>query len=355
MKITRIEIKPVRMPLNHSYTIAYETVHEATNVFVRLETDRGLSGYGCAAPDAAITGETSESVCRAMQDTAAPLLRGADPLRHVRLLETLRRPLRAQPAALAGLDMAIHDLLGKTAGLPLWRLLGGFRDCIATSVTIGILPVEATVASAREWVKRGFHCIKIKGGLNADEDVERVLKVRETVGPDIELRFDANQGFSVEESLRFVKNASKAHLELIEQPTPKGQADLLGRVTREVPLPVMADESLMDLRDAFRLARRDLVDMVNIKLMKVGGIDEALQINSVARAAGLEVMIGCMDEAALSIAAGLHFALARPNVVYADLDGHIELQQDPSSGAVEIRDGVLYPTNEPGLGFDVSF
>jgi L-alanine-DL-glutamate epimerase-like enolase superfamily enzyme len=250
--------------------------------------------------------------------------------------------------------MALFDILGKASNLPLWRLLGGFRDRIKTSITIGILGEEETVEKALEWVSQGFKCLKLKGGIDVESDIRRVMKVREAVGQGIELRFDANQGFSVDESLRFVKETKRARLELIEQPTPKGQPGLLGRVTNTVSIPVMADESLMTLRDAFRIAHRGLADMVNVKLMKVGGISEALQINAVARSAGLEVMVGCMDEAALAIAAGLHFALARPNVVYADLDGHLGLHDDPSSGTVILRNGALFPKNRPGLGFEFS-
>ena len=352
MKITKVEAWRVSMPLAEPYTIAYERVHEATNVFLRVETNQGINGYGCAAPDEQITGETADSVLSAIEDVVKPAISNSDPLRPAMLIERLKPPLGGQSSVLAGLDMTLFDILGKASNLPLWRLLGGFRDRMKTSVTIGILPPKETVERARDWVARGFKCLKIKGGINVESDVERVLKVRESVGKDIELRFDANQGFSVEDSLSFVEQTRKAHLELIEQPTSKGQPDLLGRVTSSVPIPIMADESLMTLRDAFRIARRDLADMVNVKLMKVGGISEALQINAVARSARLEVMVGCMDEAALAIAAGLHFALARPNVVYADLDGHLGLVGDPSDGAVILRNGILFPTNSPGLGFD---
>jgi L-alanine-DL-glutamate epimerase-like enolase superfamily enzyme len=352
MKISKIEFWPVSMRLDEPYTIAYETVSEASNVFLRLETSRDISGYGCAAPDKQVTGETVDSVLRAMSDVVLPGVKGSDPLRPAMILERLRPHLQRQPSVLAAVDMALWDILGKAARLPLWRLLGGYRDRIRTSVTIGIMPEKETVAKALEWVKRGFRSLKLKGGVDAGPDVIRVLKVREAVGKDVELRFDANQGYSVSDSLRFVSETRRARLELIEQPTPKGQPDLLGRVTSGVPIPVMADESLMTLRDAFRIARRNLADMVNVKLMKVGGISDALQINAVARSAGLEVMVGCLDEAALAISAGLHFALARPNVLYADLDGHIGLIGDPSEGAVILRNGTLFPKDKPGLGLE---
>jgi L-alanine-DL-glutamate epimerase-like enolase superfamily enzyme len=352
MKITHIEAWEVKMLLREPYTIAYETISSTENVFLRIETDKGITGHGCAAPDLQITGETTETVLKACEAIITPNLMGVDPLRIAFQMSKIQKPLKTRPSASAMVDMALYDILGKTAGLPVYKLLGGFRTSIKTSITIGILPVKETVQKAEACIQQGFKSLKIKGGRDVEADIERIIKVREAVGKAIEIRFDANQGYTLEDSLHFFKATRSAKLELIEQPTPRGKPNLLGRVTQNVPIPIMADESLMNLRDAFRLARRELVDMVNIKLMKCGGISEALHINAVARAASLEVMVGCMDEAALGIAAGLHFALARPNVLYADLDGHLDLIDDPSAGTVILKNGILYPKPTPGLGFE---
>lgn len=353
MKITSVESWPVEMRLVVPYQIAYETVDTATNVFLRLTTDEGTTGFGCAAPDEQVTGESPQSVLQRLQDVVEPAVRGTDPFRSAMLLELLRGGLKGHPSAKAALDMALFDLLGRKAGLPVWKLLGGYRESIRTSVTVGILPERETVERARDWVRRGFQILKLKGGADVEGDVARTIRVREAVGEAVELRFDANQGFTVEEAIRYVDGTRGARVTMLEQPTPKTEPALLAHVSRRVHLPVMADESLMTLPDAFQLAKHEQADMVNVKLMKVGGISEALQINAVARAAGLEVMVGCMDESALAIAAGLHFALARPNVEYADLDGHLDLAGDPAADAVRIDHGVLYPRDEPGFGIDV--
>lgn len=351
MKIVKFEFYPITMKLKESYTIAYESVDKTSNMFCKLITDQNIVGIGVAAPDSEVTGESIDTVEEVCNRVIEPFIKGKDPLRIAKIMTDLRTLLPKHPSALAMIDIALYDILGKKSGLPVYKMLGGFRTKIATSITVGILPLNETLKRCNSFLSEGFRVLKIKGGLSVDEDIEKIIKIREAVGKNIALRFDANQGYTVEQSRQFVKETQNAKLELIEQPTPRDELELLGKVTDSVSIPVMADESLMNLRDVFKLAKNELVDTINIKLMKVGGIFEALHINSVAKAANLEAMIGCMDEAALGIAAGLHFALARPNVEYADLDGHLDLIDDPTSGAVILKEGYLYPTGKPGLGF----
>ncbi|MEZ5197561.1 MAG: dipeptide epimerase [Bacteroidales bacterium] len=352
MRITGIEFWKVKMKLAVPYTIAYDTFDSAINVFIRLKTNFGIVGIGCGAPAPEVTGETEKDVLEKTAHVVEPLLKNADPLRLSFLIEKLKPELKNYPATQAMVDSALWDIMAKKADIPLYKLLGGFRDRMKTSITIGIMPVAETVENAKDFIRQGFKVLKIKGGINVDEDIERLVKTRDAVGKSIEIRFDANQGYSVDESIRFVKETQNVRVELLEQPTPYDELDKMAQVTTKTTIPIMADESLQSLRDVFNIARRNQADMINIKIMKVGGVSEAMHINSVARSAGLEAMVGCMDESALGISAGLAFALSRPNVIYADLDGHLDLIGDPAEGAVILKDGFLYPSSKPGLGID---
>jgi len=351
MKITKIECWPEKLRLSEPYTIAYETISSFENIFLRAESDKGLIAVGCSAPDKTLTGETTDIVLEKFNSVIEPHLRNCDPFRYIQVLESLRELLKGCPSSMAMVDMMLYDLLAKTADIPLFKLLGGYRDSIPTSITIGIMPVEETIAKGVELINKGFRVIKVKGGKNVSEDIERILKLRETLGEQVSLRFDANQGYTVSDAVKFMSSTRKAGIELFEQPTPRNNYEWLGIVTKKTDVPVIADESLTNLKDAFRITRDDLTDMINIKLMKVGGITEALHINSAAKAAGFEAMVGCTDECELGISAGLHFALSRPNIIYADLDGHIGIISDPTAGTVMIKEGIIYPNQEPGLGF----
>ncbi len=337
--------------LREPYSITYETVERVDNVFMHITTREGYTGWGCAAPVKSITGESAEDVLDCFAGTIEPLIKGEDIFRYAYIMENLRKELHDMPSALAMVDMALHDILSQKAGVPLYKLLGSYHLSMPTSITIGIMPLGAALDCARKHVKRGFKILKIKGGNNVSEDIEKINRIRETVGRQIRIRFDANQGYSVEDSMKFVKGTSRAGIELFEQPTPKSQLKLLAQVTSKVPVPVMADESLLSLKDVFHLSKDHCIDLINIKLMKTGGILEGMHINSVAKAAGIYAMVGCMDESALAIAAGLHFALSRPNVKYADLDGHLDIVNDPFEGMLNIEDGILIPPESTGLGW----
>ena len=350
MKITRVSYERLDLALSVPYTIAYETVSHVSNFILKLETDTALVGYGCAAPDLEVTGESAEMVEKSIQEHVLPLLKGSSPFMYTTLLEELKEVCPDSSSLVAMADMALLDLMAKKADVPLYHFIGGYRKSIATSITIGIMGLDETLAMAREFSGRGFNILKIKGGLMLEEDIAKMIRLREEF-PNIFLRFDGNQGYNVEESIAFVKATEKVGIQIFEQPTKTKNNQKLGEVTHAVGVPVMADESLKTLDDAFRLAQKEQIDMVNIKLMKVGGIMEGMHINSVAKSAGLEAMVGCLDECALGISAGLHFALSRPNIHFADLDGHLDLLNDPFQGLFELKDGILYPSQVPGLGY----
>ena len=351
MKINTLHGQVRHLKLKEPYSIAYESVESCESVFIRLQTDGGMTGFGYAAPDLEVTGETAEEVYQAFTSIIEPLLKGCDVFRYAWIMESLKESLPRHPSARAMVDMALYDLVAQKAGVPLFQLLGGYRKKIATSITIGILPLQMTLDHAEDYIKKGFKILKIKGGRQVEDDIEKIIRIRELGGKDICIRFDANQGYSLDDSIRFMKETAAADVELLEQPTHREDLELLKKVTQRASIPVMADESLLSLSDVFELSKHNSSDLINIKLMKTGGIMEALHINSVARAAGIRAMVGCMDESALGIAAALHFTLSRPNVEYADLDGHLDVVDDPFEGLLNIKEGIIYPPEVPGLGW----
>ena len=350
MKIDSVEIFLIDLGLPEAYQISYSKFDKAENVLIRISSGN-LDGWGCAAPDPQVTGEYPEAIYKEALIQKTFLL-NKDPFRRAKIVSDLKKRTPGLYSLWAAVDMALWDLLGKKAGIPVWKILGGYRERIKTSVTINICNMDETLKRAKAFCEDDFTILKIKGGLDVEQDIARITELRKALNKTIQIRFDANQGYSLEEALYFLKKSQELDIELFEQPTHMGRPEQLGVVTRGSSTPVMADESLISLLDAFHLVKKGLIDLMNIKIMKVGGLSEAIQIDAVARSAGVEVMVGCMDEAALGIAAGLHFALSRKNIRYADLDGHFDLLSDPTKGCIKLHKGYLYPNKVAGFGWE---
>jgi L-alanine-DL-glutamate epimerase-like enolase superfamily enzyme len=353
MIITRIDLFPKTFQLKNPYTIAYDSIATAKNLIVRIETQNGFIGWGNAAPDPHVTGETIEMTAKILATKLVPAIVGREARATAEICAILQREAPQAPAARAAIDMAVYDLFGQYVKLPLYQLLGWARPQILTSITIGITTIEESVRLAREFVRAGFLILKIKTGLDWQEDVERVKAIRAAVGSSIALRVDANQGYTAQQAVEFSRRVENCRIEFIEQPVPAKNLAALKSVRELSKIPIMADESVLSANDVLHLAANGIVGMVNLKLMKTGGMANTMQAAAVAATGKLPVMLGCNDESRISIAAAVHLACALPGVQYADLDGAFDIIDDVASGGFELRDGFLIPSDKPGLGVEV--
>jgi len=353
MKILSVEIYKADIRLVAPFRIALGETTVANNVLIKINTDEGLYGVGEASPFTPIVGETQATDLAAAKDLGR-LLIGKDPLDIENRLRELRSYLVHNPTVRSAFDMALYDLLGKAAGLPLYAVLAGGKRTILTDRTVGIDTAEKMAKEALAFKKRGFPAVKVKLGTTPEEDIERIRRIREALGPKIPLRIDANQGWDYVSAIQALKAVEDQSIQYCEQPVPAWDFESLRKVSTSTTIPIMADESLFDEHDAFRLLSMEACDYLNIKLSKAGGIHTALKINAVAEAAGVRCMMGCMSETRLALTAAAHVVSARPNIRFADLDSADMLSADPVVGGMTYGEGgtVTLP-DTPGHGADI--
>ena len=352
MRIRCIETWALAMPLTRPYTIAFKTFRDVEIAAVQIETDTGLVGLGTASPVAEVTGETIAACTAVLQsETDGPII-GKDTADVAWDRDEQMTPRMCKtPAALAALNMAAFDLAAQAAGRPLVDLFGRKHGALATSITIGIKPLDETLAEAEEYLGRGFRILKVKTGHGVEEDIEKLSRLREQVGPRIGIRVDPNQGYNADDVLRFVRETESLDIEFLEQPMPADAIEEMRSLPVAVRAKLAADESLHTSADVERLViPTHACGIWNIKLMKCGGLLDATRISARAELEGIELMWGCMDESIVSISAALHLALACPTTRYLDLDGSLDLARDIVEGGFILKDGMMDVPPRPGLG-----
>jgi L-alanine-DL-glutamate epimerase-like enolase superfamily enzyme len=328
-----IELNPT-----HPFVIARGGYSHHRNVIVRLIDDDGLEGYGEAAPNR-YYGESVSTVTAALGQFK-PVLERADPFMLESIEANLNRVLRGNASAKGAVSSALHDLIGKRLGLPIFRLWGLDAATVPqSSFTIAIAEnheLENRVAEARD-----YPILKIKLGTDRDEEIVRIVR---NAAPEKRLRVDANAAWTAKHAVRMCDFLAEQGVEMVEQPVAANDIEGLRFVRKSSKLPIFADESCLVASDVAKLA--GAVDGINIKLAKCGSLREAMRMVHSARALDMQVMAGCMIESSLGISA---IAQISPLIDYADFDGAALLSNDPFRGAT-IAGGVIRLSDEPGLG-----
>ncbi len=351
--ISSVQVYPIAVPLKSPFKTALRTVTTAESLLVQITDSDGVTGLGEAAPTAAITGDTSASIRYVIERVIAPKIIGAslaDPEALKALIET---SIVNNHSPKAALNIAVNDLLAKHYGVPLNELLGGYRQQIETDYTVSVGTTDAMVTHAQQLVKEGFDTLKVKvGNQSPFEDVKQVRAIRKAVGSEIKIRLDANQGWRKKQATVAINTMYEEglDLELVEQPVPAADFEGMAYVTAHTPIPIMADESIFSVADALRLLNMDGCDIINLKLMKAGGIDNALRINTLAEAFGVPCMVGSMIESQVSVTAAAHMAGAKANIQYYDLDAAMMFQNQPTDGGITHEGRLITLPNTPGIG-----
>lgn len=373
MKITAIEAIPFRLPVRRDFAWAGLSVGIGRFVLVRVQTDEGLVGYGEAVPLAQWggdhnrrAGETQWTVTYVVHELFRPVLLGEDPFDIERLVRRMDDTVRGHSYAKAAVDIALYDLLGKAAGMPLYKLLGGaYRESVPIAHMVGLMSLNDAVSEGRAAVADGVPALQVKGGVEPERDIALIRELRAQLGPDVWLRLDANQGYgSVAEAVSILRRMEPLGLDFVEQPIAGPRH--LAEVRHAVGIPVVADESCWDAEDALECAELGAVDAISIYLAKAGGITGARRVASVAAAAGLRCDVNGSLEAAVGNAANVHFALSTPAVTLPSVipatapsgaatfgtAGHY-FDDDIGTRAFQVADGALRPPDGPGLGVEI--
>ncbi len=353
MKITAINIQVVSIPLVTTFKTALRSVDQIENILVTITTDTDLVGFGGAAPTAVITGETVSSISGAIEHIRDHIV-GMSLAESENIFQQLNRCIVGNTSAKAAVDMAIYDLLAKELSIPLYQLLGGMVSTVETDTTVSIDTPEKMMTESKEKMNAGFDILKIKVGGDPELDIKRLQSVREAIGSEVRIRIDANQGWNPKEAVQVGQELVRTgvNIELMEQPVPARDFDGLRYVRENVSMPVYADESVFSPQDALDLVSMKAVDGLNIKLMKCGGIYNALKIAAIAETAGIPCMIGSMMESNVSVTAAAHLAASRTIISHYDLDAPLFCSINPAVGGISYQGSRVYFSNIPGLGIE---
>lgn len=355
-EIISIEIIPIELPLIEPFIISYGSVANVESVLVRMTDRAGNVGWGEGTPDETVTGENLATLQHDLTEIGAPGMLGFDARRRDRAMAELERLLPQRPTARCAIDIALHDLAGRKAGIPVWALLGGSKSTLQISRVVSMREPERMAADALRHIGDGFTTVKLKVGQKDDValDIERVRQVRAAVGPDIGIKIDVNQGWvDAETAVPAMIALQEFAPDYIEQPVSQRDLEGLARARKQSGVRTMVDEACHSPADMLKIVQLGAADLVNIKLMKTGGLYPALAVDAIAQAAGIASQVGTMVESSIASAAGLHVAASRGNIKTVEMGGPIMLAEDIGNVRDWYEARTISIPNTPGLGIDV--